>query len=391
MQQADKVRSEPVFTALIVVGVLARFMLPQFGFNHDFTSYGIVSEIVINGGNVYAETTRYNYGPIWFLVVGALRWLGEQTSAPVPVFRVGIVAVLTAADIAIAWLLRREYGTKVALIFFLNPVSILITGYHNQFDNIAIALGLAAAMTVGRADPERDRRAWLGGLALLGLSLIVKHIFFLFPLWLALRARRWRDRFIALALPVGMFAASFLPFAASGADGMLHNVFLYRSFQNGLVSRVISSGIGDALPAAIPFILLLAAFGLAVRRLPPLRAALVYLVALVVLSPAMANQYLAIPMATVAAALNPAYLVYAASAVLVILSNDDGLGLHLFEPLGPGASGWLDGRFAYDLPVVLLTLGLAWQLWAWRSSAKDDGAGAVEEDAALGRPADGAG
>jgi hypothetical protein len=98
-------------------------------------------------------------------------------------------------------------------------------------------------------------------------------------------------------------------------------------------------------------------------------------------------------MATVVAALNPFYLLYAAGAVLIILSNNDGLALHLFEPLGPGASAWLDGRFSYDMPVALLALGLVWQLVAWRRarSAKDDRPGAVEEDTALGRPADGAG
>lgn len=392
VQQPDKVRSEPVFTALLIVGVLARFLLPQFGFNHDFTSYGIVSDIVLDGGNVYAETERYNYGPVWFLLIGALRWIGEQTAAPVPVFRVGLVALLTAADFVIALLLRREFGSKIALLFFLNPVSILITGYHNQFDNLAIALAFAAVSMIGRSDPETDRRRWLGGLCLLGLSLTVKHIFFLFPLWLALRTTRWSDRLVAAALPVLLFALSFLPFVAGGANGILHNVFLYRSFNNGLISRLVTDGLGGVLPAAIPFILMLAAFGLLVRKRPPFEAALLYLVALVVLSPAMANQYLAIPMATVVAALNPLYLLYAASAVLIILSNNDGLALHLFEPLGPGASVWLDGRFSYDLPVALLALGLVWQLVAWRraGSAEDDRPRAIEEDAALGRPADGA-
>ena len=366
VQQADKVRSEPLFTALIMVGVVARFLMPSFGYNHDYVSYGIVSEIVRNGGNVYAETARYNYGPIWLLLLGAVRWVAEHTPAPEPVFRVGLVAILTAADLAIAWLLRREFGSRIALLFFLNPVSILITGFHNQFDNLAIALGLAAALIAGRADPVRDRRAWLGALCLLGLSLTVKHIFFLFPLWIALRAGRWSDRLVAAALPVGLFALSFLPFLATGANGILNNVFLYRSFQNGLISRLISEGLGEQLPPALPFILMLAAVGLLVRGRPLFQAALAYLVALVVLSPAMANQYLATPMAAVVASLNPFYVLYAAAAFLILLSNVDGLDLHLFEPLGPAASTWLDGRFSYDLPVALLALGLAWQLYAWR-------------------------
>jgi hypothetical protein len=77
----------------------------------------------------------------------------------------------------------------------------------------------------------------------------------------------------------------------------------------------------------------------------------------------MANQYLAIPMPTVAAALNPGYALYWLISSLLVLSNVDGLAFGLFRWLG---APWVEGRFGYDLPVVLLIAGLAWQLWSWR-------------------------
>lgn len=348
----------PLLIALIAAGIVARFLLPALGHNFDFESYRIVGDIVTGGGNVYAETTRYNYGPVWFLVLGAARALAALTAQPEVAYRFLIVAVLTAADIAIAFILRREYGDRVALIFFLNPVSILITGFHNQFDNLAIAVGLAAMQHAARAEADGNRPRWLASLGLLGLALTIKHIFFLLPLWLAFRAKTWAARLIALVLPVAIFLASFLPFLAA-RDGIVRNVFLYRSFPNGLLFRELA----DAIPPALLLILGLAAVGYLLRKRPLFEGALLYLVALVVLSPAMANQYLAIPMPAVAALMNPLHALYTLAATLIIASNPDGLGLGLAHQwLGPSWGNWLEGRHGYDLPIVLLAFGTLWAL-----------------------------
>src|SRR5438067_1863227 len=88
-----------LFAAAFVAGVAARLMLPRLGFNFDAVSYRIVGDIVTSGGNVYAETQRYNYGPVWFLILGALHWVASFTADPVGLFRSGIVAVLTVADL----------------------------------------------------------------------------------------------------------------------------------------------------------------------------------------------------------------------------------------------------------------------------------------------------
>jgi hypothetical protein len=355
-----------LFIALMAVGIVARFLLPVLGHNFDFESYRIVGDIVTRGGNVYAETTRYNYGPIWFLILGAARGLAALTSQPEAAFRFFVVAVLTAADAAIAFILRRQYGDRVALLFFLNPVSILITGYHSQFDNVAIAAGLAAMQLGARAEADGDRRRWLASLGLLGVALTIKHIFFLLPLWLAFRAKGWPARLTALTLPVAIFLASFLPFLTA-SDAIVQNVFLYRSFPNGLLFREVA----DAIPPALLLILGLAIIGYLVRKRPLFESALLYLVALVVLSPAMANQYLAIPVAAVAAQMNPLHALYTLVASLVIVSNPDGLGLGLVHQLlGPSVGNWLEGRHGYDLPVVLLAFGT---LWSMRSRTNASG------------------
>lgn len=350
-----------LFATAFLFGVVARFLLPHFGFNYDLISYGIVSDVFAAGGNVYAETERYNYGPAWFLILGAVRAIAHLTADPDGSFRLGIVAVLTLADLAIALMLERRFGAAAALIFFLNPVSMIITGYHNQFDNVAIAAGLAAVLAYQGAEGGRGgRRRRIAALCLLGLSLTVKHIFFALPLWLAFRAGSRRDRALAAGLPVAIFVASFLPFARTGWQGILHNVFLYKSFNNGLVTRLLHDA---AVPPALVLVLGLAATGWLLRKRPLFESALLYLVLLVILAPAMANQYLAIPMPAVAAAMNPAYAVYLLTAFLIVLSNVDGLAFGLFRWLGVP---WVEGRYGYDVPVVILGAGLAWQILSWR-------------------------
>ena len=40
-------------------------------------------------------------------------------------------------------------GRTAAYLFFLNPISIIITGDHNQFDNLALLLGLLSTLFIG--------------------------------------------------------------------------------------------------------------------------------------------------------------------------------------------------------------------------------------------------
>lgn len=94
--------------------------------NFDLQSYGIVSAIVSNGGNVYAQTNRYNYSPLWSFVVTALA--GSPTL---------IRMFLSIVDVGNALLIGKLYGTKVGAFYALNPVSIFIVGYGGQFETLA--------------------------------------------------------------------------------------------------------------------------------------------------------------------------------------------------------------------------------------------------------------
>jgi hypothetical protein len=54
-----------LFITGVAIGVGLRIWVSTLGYNFDFESYAVVASIIDSGGNVYAETHRYNYGPVW--------------------------------------------------------------------------------------------------------------------------------------------------------------------------------------------------------------------------------------------------------------------------------------------------------------------------------------
>ena len=102
-----------VLAFLLSLGVVLRILLAlSFPGNFDRASYEIVGTIVQSGGNVYAETARYNYAPPWFLILGAFEAMHLQ-------LRVAIPVLLTAADLGLATLIYVwTSSARAALLFF---------------------------------------------------------------------------------------------------------------------------------------------------------------------------------------------------------------------------------------------------------------------------------
>ena len=158
----------------------------------------------------YRDTDRYNYSPLW---AGRLRRGGEPRPAGC-----GIAAdpglrelLLLLADVATALLVFRPgpptasarhppRGSRLCF-FFANPVSILVSSRHLQFDGLAILFLLAAIACSERA---RD----LPAAAALSVSLLVKHVTGLHPAALPAPRRAGEGRGSARRCP---YAASSRP------------------------------------------------------------------------------------------------------------------------------------------------------------------------------------
>lgn len=315
-------RSVVLWVVLVVlVGVAARFAVSTLGYNYDFESYQIVARIMANGGNVYQETFRYNYGPAWFNVLHLFQSLASNPEH----FRLCIIGFLTLIDLAIAGLIVRRYSVLLGCIFFLNPISIIITGFHNQFDNLAIALALAAVMVYEDGATQKPARSTLWAAVLLGASLIVKHIFFLFPLWLFLHPGPRRQRLVLLLLPYGLFLASFLPYVAHGYAGIIKNVLAYVSSHNAPLLTALTAGHLSASAATYLFMVVMLGAGMWFRRFSSLHLLVLYVCTLVVFSPAIANQYYVIPILFILVFPNFWSILAGSIAALMLVAHPQGL------------------------------------------------------------------
>ena len=336
--------------AVLVAGLWARFWAGTCGHNYDFDSYRLVTGILEQGGNVYAGTCRYNYGPVWFHLLHLFDWLAGRNPE---VFRWLLIGFLSAVDAGIAWVLWRKFGRRAATLFFLNPVSILITGYHNQFDNTALLLGLCAVLLFGDDFHHPVGRRKFAGLVVLGLSLMTKHILFAFPLWLAVKQKGHWQKCLVLLVPVAIFLSGFAPYWAEGRAGILANVFLYKSRLTAyLYNFAMPAAIHDLLSAEMVWLVLLGGFAFVLRRKSALETLLFYTGVLVAASPATLNEYLAIPVAFTAVHVNCFTVSYTILAACLL--SADAEGPHLFHLQTAGNAG---------PAVYLLALALLWGVW----------------------------
>jgi hypothetical protein len=354
----------------IALGIAARLGAAHFSYNFDVESYEIVVNAMRRGEIVYAVTPRYNYGPVWFWILHLLDSLSKWFSDPASAFRFLIAVFLTFVDLGIFVVIWRRFGRDTAVLAFLNGIAIIITGFHRQFDNFAILIAMLAVLCYEADDkntgvPHGITPRKAAAYSLLGVSLMIKHIFFLFPLWLAFRERSWRGRAWALALPVAVFLLGFVPYLAGGRNGINQNVFHYRSFINApLWNLTVRPLFGELISPTLLFLFALLGAGYFSRRTRPMKALLLYTLVLVCFAPAMANQYLAIVVPAVSVYRNSWFRTYTVIGTLFLIGNGVGGGMdfQLFSRLVPA----VNSPHSYELLIGILFAGVLWLVVASR-------------------------
>jgi len=124
-------------------------------------SWQIMVDIADRGDNVYASTERYNFAPGWFPYPARLERAGPGTTRTF--FRYFVAGFLGLGDAGIFFILWRQLEGWRPAGFFLNPISIIVSGYQCNFDNLAILLGLLAVLLMGdEFDQPINRRKFLG-------------------------------------------------------------------------------------------------------------------------------------------------------------------------------------------------------------------------------------
>jgi len=301
--------------------------LRHFTTNFDVAAFENTVAILRRGGDPYAGASRYNYSPLWAEVLVAVDAAARRLGMT---FGAALGAWLLAVDAATALLLRRlagggRRGAAAALLFFANPVSVFVSSFHLQFDNVAI-LFLLAALACG----VRTRASRAGTAIALGASLVVKHVTIFFPP-LFVRGRRGRPglSLLAGAVPYFLFAAAFVPYARS-SEGIRRNVLGYRSLAEDYGTAMLSKipGAPASLPTAV-FLLGVGAALLRLRRHPvePARACLFLFLVMLLLVPGICEYYFVWPVALGALFGGAGYLVYTLVVSAFFLGSPDGLNL----------------------------------------------------------------
>ena len=341
-----------VLFALVLVLRLA--VAARFRGNFDTQSFLIAVQSVVSGENVYAATDRYNYSPLWaFLATGM--WEAAKPNAGAFVLLLGLLQV--AADAASTFLLlgiaRRRLGfteeesRRRAMLFFSNPISVLISCAHGQFDGLSILCLLGA---IYFSTPGATRG--FGVPALLSLSLLVKHVTIFHPLLFSRRREKGGLPDTLLLAPYLVFAAAFIPFAGA-LSKIVDNVLLYGGRLSG---PVLERGGGiQALVELSPrrpvlfSVLLLAAVFWAFRETRSWelsRASLLLFLVLFVFSPSWGVQYMVWPIALGSLFPSAAYGVFTLAGALYHSSAPESVAMPWplrATPLGVWAVGaaWL--------------------------------------------------
>lgn len=332
----EKIKSEKSiiwsFTLIIFIGTIIRLLLAYMCFgNYDMKSYEIVADIVQRGGNVYAETSRYNYSPAWFSLIGFLKRI--QLQFPSFSFHFVIRSFLCGVDlVTLLFLLlianeEKISKIKTALFFYLNPVSFLMTGYHGQFENLAIlmiVIGIFSYLKLRNKPIGRKIILWF--FATLGM--IIKHnIFYEVIICLNFVTKRFWIKVFLFVISSLIFMLLFVPYWSVGSKGIIQNVFLYSS-------RVGSYGISSLFKLPLLkylFILGLFIYPFYIKSQDIIKQCLLGVLFFLVFTTGAGIQYFVLPIAFGTLRPSKGFIFYSVVTTLFILGSPDNVHMPIFS------------------------------------------------------------
>lgn len=354
--------THPVIKLIIVMGlgILFRSLASLRGYNHDMSVWLLWQQIMGEGKNIYYVTAqmgvgeRANYGPVWISILNLLSHIPAWGAAS----RFNINIFLIFVDCLIFFTLLGRYNLKVAALFFLNPISIIITGYHAQIDNLAILFGLLGVIAIEQSDIQKKSYLSVIGLLLIGSSLSTKHILIFLPIWLAFKEPNLYKKALFLLFPYGVFILSMVPFIENQNLIIIKNIFIYRGYGNAPLWKMLTPyNLYEWIGPVVFFVSSILTLGLIWRKKGVVESFNLYLVAIVLFSSSVANQYLSIVTPGIAANWNWGYALYSIFGGLFLSAHGHGLanGTGLYFP----SIGWhIDSLSSYTPIIMLLALGL---------------------------------
>jgi hypothetical protein len=346
------------FVLLVILVALALRLIPAvttYG-TEDVWSWNIVGEALARGENPYQVTHFLRWPPLWMIVILAVKSLSVSLSIDfVPLIKLPpILADVAIAVVIYYYFANRRHNLKqarrLALLYAVNPVSILIVAVHGQFDSFPV---LFLLISVYYAVADASELDLVVASIFFGLAIFAKGWpLFLLPLFIA-RLPGLKLRAIGLTIAVLPYVLSVGTLYALTPRDVLFKVIVYSS-QTGwwgftsfksVFPGALSADISDLYGGVGSVVLLLAESALGVyyaRRslVKSVDFATVILAGLLlfyVLTPGYGTQYLmwVVPFIVIAAEVDRWAYAYLALISIELLIE------YLFRPYLCGIGGWV--------------------------------------------------
>lgn len=364
----------PVILLIAAVARLVPALTLPVGAGYDIESFRLVTDALLSGQEVYtAVLGRHPYLPFQMLIMAAMAQLSEVSGLPY-VAAIKLPAVI--ADIALTWLIyhsliesgrRQATATTFALLYALNPVSVLVTAYHGQFESVTLLL-MVTAWYFWRFGRRTTASAVALGFAILNKTWPV---IMLPVIWLRLPDTRSRVLYplLALGIPVAAVIVYLVVFSAD-PQPMLRRALTHRGVPGYWGPGSVLAPLGESITLAqaafdvlsvLRNVLLAAGVGLALwwtRRQGVLDALLTVILTLLAVTVGFGIQWLVWPIPFALLSLEERWVRrYSLAGAFMLAVHLYGLHLYpwLGEWLAPDALNWL----------IRLSALPAWAITVW--------------------------
>ncbi len=215
-----------ILVGFAIMAFLLRAIIAfSFYGTYDVNSYQLVAHLLSAGKNVYIETTRYNYTPLWMFIIYLINHVSEFLGIP---FSSLIKLPIIICDVGIGLILFKLAGGAnlekrfaVVFLYWFSPIAILISSYHGQFDSIWI---LFALLSLYAWDTKRGlSNTFLS----IGIAIKFVPVIFLPAYLVRLKSFQTKLKFALIALVPSVIIT--LPFFLATPSAVIRNVINYRS------------------------------------------------------------------------------------------------------------------------------------------------------------------
>ena len=351
-----------IFLLFSAIGIIIRIWISQFGSNFDFAMWQINLELFKQDKSIY-EFGNYTYSTPWIYTL----YLLDSISLPIienntfiknipgTFYRFKIIIFLSLIDVAIFYLLYKNYSLKIGLLFLINPISIILTGHHNAFNNYAILFGFIGILNYGNLNEKKINFKKFSSIILFGLSISIKHILLFFPLWWAFKEKKLINKLLILTIPYIIFLISFTPFLPEDLQNIIYKILYFGKIETGPFWKIILPEIFDRyLSFHTLFSLLIIFLGFCLVNKNLKDSFYLYLIAVIAFAPQMYTQYLIIPLIAIAIYWNFKLTIFTIITTFLFLIDGDQLNIQYLREL----SNWdlRSTRIVFYPLILILTI-----------------------------------